>query len=164
MCGESQRGSHHIVGVEPASRQISQHRARIFILEFRAPHFPQHDVALLYLSALAFLRLHAEGLALTHHFQDFCFHFSLFYRTLSCGILNCDNKNTLHPEFSSECSAKVGRFRRVIHLPYVYPTKKNGDSYFELKISVIFWRISSKMRRCLSSAVESEVDRDRSLS
>ena len=67
MCRETECGQDHIALVEPARGQRAQHRAHKLILELRAAQFLQHDVALLDLSRLQFVRLYAEGLALAYH-------------------------------------------------------------------------------------------------
>ena len=66
MCSETKRGNHHITFVEPARCQITQHGAHILVLKLAA-QLPQHNVALLNLTALGLSRLYAEGLALAYH-------------------------------------------------------------------------------------------------
>lgn len=77
---ETKRGYHHITFVEPARRQITQHGAHILVLKLAA-QLPQHNVALLDLTALGLSRLYAKGLALAYHFQDVRFHIPYFYFT-----------------------------------------------------------------------------------
>lgn len=73
----------------------------------------------------------------------------------------CTNKkSTRKTEFPSY-RCKVKPFSRggsyTLCLPY-------ENNYLELKMSIIFWRMLSNTRRCFSNAVESAVERDRSLS
>ena len=66
MRRETERGNHQIALVEPARSQIAQHSAYILVFKLAA-QLPQHNVALLDLTALGLSRLYAEGLALAYH-------------------------------------------------------------------------------------------------